>query len=133
MISLCQILAGVIGCPYFGKPVARDLVAVLAISGRRAESPLLPGSQALLSHEPGDAVLATPVAQIAELHAHPWAAVGAAALFKAFGKQGRQLRILPAAWGACLAAMSLTAAMADLQGISQRLDEESGFGAFPLL
>jgi Proline racemase len=57
------------------QPVFRDLVTMAAVGGPRPKTALLPGAQAALPHKPGNPVLATAMAQLAQIEPHARAAV----------------------------------------------------------
>lgn len=78
----------------FGQPVLRDRVRMAAIGGLRPEAALLPGANALLAHEPSDAVLAAANAAIAQIITQAWTAIGAATLLEALAQDGRH-------WASC--------------------------------
>jgi len=80
-------------------------MSVPAVGGAGPEAPLLPGPQAALPHEPGDAILAAALAAILEIEPHPWTAVGAPALLEASLDQRTQLLVVLSAWALGLAAM----------------------------
>jgi len=101
------------------QPVFRDLLTMATVGGARPKTAFLPGAQAALPHKPGNPVLATAMAQLAQIEPHTRAAVGVSAFFKALSNQDSQLGVLFPTLTILLAPMRGKAAFADFQGLTQ--------------
>ena len=64
---------------HLGQPVFRDLVIVATVGGAGPKTAFLFGTQTLLAHEPGNAVLSAALAPFAQIKPNARAAVGVSA------------------------------------------------------
>jgi hypothetical protein len=100
-----------------------------AVGGTRHKAALLHGAKSLLLHEPGNAASAAAVAAVAQFMAQPWSAIGLAALGEGIAHLTQEDLVLLAAGALGFMAMSVEAAAADLEGLTDLGGGIQGEGA----
>jgi hypothetical protein len=117
-------LTGLIGSRDLGQPVLSRWQALRALSSHGPKAALLLGPQALLAHEPGDAVLAAALAESAQIALDPRAAIVGMALEERLGDHRPELLVLLGTGTEMFFSMRFKAARADLESIREGIERE---------
>src|SRR5918993_3150297 len=117
------LLVGALGREVLVEEVRRDREGVQAVGGA-LEAARLPGSEAVLAHQPGRPATTHGEAGVLQLARHAWAAVGPTRERKRRSHMGEQHQVLSLAPRRGAALPGEVAALAHLEDLAQALDGE---------